>query len=554
MHKYNMSSPLKQDRIKNSSNKLFKPVNHPCEPQFDWASLYKPQCNGLPQQFIIDPKSILDVCSRHEILILDLLLSFKRRCKFIFPTQETIANTIGSCRERVNIAIRSLTENGFISKVYRHLHSNVYFINDIFNDFKVRLALQSILPALKDMPFFLALVFPFGNQWAQDNRIVSRHLFAYVTHIRFNRNNNILRWLEYTARTPYGAGTPPPGCPEMVACQNILVLRQQKWNWKEDFHTHCHLLDSQQPNFAQLAQDQYWDNGYQKHMPSDNCSVSPYTSADLNSIFSIVSTNTNTDHKESMKHSLLIEQLTQSLQLSRWGQLHLSVYPEESLRFAMKQLSYSKHIKNKIAFFVKKAKEYCLDNNLKIDWAKSKQLQEDNGIQYGESFVVEQPQKNIGAPTSATDNGIGKKWDGYSDKEFTVAPAIQRMLDNMTQEQRIANFERGKQFLKGTSLDAEFLETIKNPYVQSDTVTAAAENLSVTECHDVVADLLKPLPIPIVEAIERKHVVSVDDLSMFEHVIAQVQQHKSDPFHPIHDHWNDLVQQYPSLGVLNIVI
>lgn len=71
--------------------------------------------------------------------------------------------------------------------------------------------------------------------------------------------------------------------------------------------------------------------------------------------------------------SPIIRSLTE-LNLTKWGQIRLSAFPDEAILYAQDKLKNNHDIINKYNWFFKVCYQYCTDTNIKPDWQLVEQL------------------------------------------------------------------------------------------------------------------------------------------------------------------------------------
>jgi DNA-binding transcriptional regulator YhcF (GntR family) len=62
------------------------------------------------------------------------------------------------------------------------------------------------------------------------------------------------------------------------------------------------------------------------------------------------------------------------LDLTKWGQIKLSAFPDEAIKYAQDHFKYGKNIRDRFKYFYSLCHSYCLDNDIKPDWTHSNRL------------------------------------------------------------------------------------------------------------------------------------------------------------------------------------
>lgn len=103
--------------------------------------------------------------SKGKLRILDLLIWFHNKNPLVFPTCNKLAEMVGLTPNYVSMLTTELQEDGFISKQYRHMHSNIYSIaNELYN-FWNRCLLSRYLPATRHIVLSVAMmIMPYQTQ------------------------------------------------------------------------------------------------------------------------------------------------------------------------------------------------------------------------------------------------------------------------------------------------------------------------------------------------------------------------------------------------------
>jgi hypothetical protein len=73
----------------------------------------------------------------------------------VYPTQSTIAKSVGMTREHVNVLIDQMVRLGIVTRIHRAYTSCVYILSSYFNDLEFRKSLEKIMPALWYLPLIL---------------------------------------------------------------------------------------------------------------------------------------------------------------------------------------------------------------------------------------------------------------------------------------------------------------------------------------------------------------------------------------------------------------
>jgi hypothetical protein len=241
---------------------------------------YKSQQHPL-QTPTLDPLIAQDAAQHfaHEsplvLAVIDLLVRFKRRYRWIEPSQDYIARAVGCTREWINKVLKYLSSLGVITSFYRHRRSSLYAVTDFLEQPHIRTKLQHLIPALVVFPLH-CLIVPDG-QFTPINKV-------------FNKNISRIFYTRYISRE----GT---------------AKKEQLMN---------------------------------KALPT-----------------------------------------IKGLNLTRYGALRLSVYPDAAIQYAEQELQKNKNLRAPLGFVHSKCKEWCMQHGMKINWSRKYELME-AGETFGE--------------------------------------------------------------------------------------------------------------------------------------------------------------------------
>lgn len=92
--------------------------------------------------------------SKSRKRVLNQIIKFCSYYKNVFPSQRTIAQDVGLCRQEVNEALQEIELLGFMSSNYYHRRTKSYRIAPFFHNPFIRSAFLYLLPALSMLPIF----------------------------------------------------------------------------------------------------------------------------------------------------------------------------------------------------------------------------------------------------------------------------------------------------------------------------------------------------------------------------------------------------------------
>ena len=113
----------------------------------NYKKSYLSQIWGEKSSFCFTPKAFINAIRKVDKLVLNSLVSYDQRYKFSYPSQSTIAASVGYSREEVNRSVGRLESFGLISTKYRHRNTSVYFISSLLKMKRVITKIGSLIPA-----------------------------------------------------------------------------------------------------------------------------------------------------------------------------------------------------------------------------------------------------------------------------------------------------------------------------------------------------------------------------------------------------------------------
>ena len=86
-----------------------------------------------------------------------------------------------------------------------------------------------------------------------------------------------------------------------------------------------------------------------------------------------------------------------ALNLSKWGQIKLSCFPDKAIEYAYKQVEYAKHMDDKFRWFFKLCRDWCEDNNVRPNWERAQRLAQAYCMPDKAKMVLDARIGNLGA-------------------------------------------------------------------------------------------------------------------------------------------------------------
>jgi hypothetical protein len=128
---------------------------NPIKKQEIFSRNYSSTENCFPKEVIQqNPALLKEILRPSDYRILDTLIGFEHKYQSVFPSQHLLAHMTGLKLSYVHKRIRFLSQEGFLSKIYRHRHTCVYILSPFFRLSSTVKALKEYIPNLK---YFMAL-------------------------------------------------------------------------------------------------------------------------------------------------------------------------------------------------------------------------------------------------------------------------------------------------------------------------------------------------------------------------------------------------------------
>jgi hypothetical protein len=99
-----------------------------------------------------------------QINILNSFIGYANINKHVYPSQSTIADKVGICRQTTNKLLKRIEKDQLLHRHYRHRNTSIYKLNDLFFIPAYREYLSELLPALKYFCFFVLFSINAGVQ------------------------------------------------------------------------------------------------------------------------------------------------------------------------------------------------------------------------------------------------------------------------------------------------------------------------------------------------------------------------------------------------------
>lgn len=108
----------------------------------------------------------------------------------------------------------------------------------------------------------------------------------------------------------------------------------------------------------------------------------------------------STIHDAAHQHIYEIPEILKNvpeLNLSKWGQIKLSCFPEKAIEYAYKQVEYAKHMDDKFRWFFKLCRDWCDDNGVRPNWERSQRLSRSYCMPDNARMVLDAKKGNLSA-------------------------------------------------------------------------------------------------------------------------------------------------------------
>ena len=126
----------------------------------------------LTTKIAADPEHYFRDVSLGERLLLNALFMLDIRHRFIYVSQDKLAERAGITRQHCNYLLDRFEKVGIISSNYRHMTSCEYKVSSYFNNPHIRSALSHIFSAFRGLS--LALLTQLNIQGCKDNNLLEK--------------------------------------------------------------------------------------------------------------------------------------------------------------------------------------------------------------------------------------------------------------------------------------------------------------------------------------------------------------------------------------------
>ena len=267
----------------------------------------------------------------------------------IWATQTYISDRSGISRVYCNKVIKSLEKLGFISTYYRHMTSKLYTVSSFFSNPFVRSRLSQIFKSFRYFAFITLL----SNINKSNVNNTKSCLYEYVTqlNIKVDRNINISNhgYCKSTDGEILSAGMDSHGSQHGYNRALMEIDRYKSGN----NNTLSDISDKRILKPGSLGN---------KLLKRGN---------DISSEDIMMQSSRKIYGENPI--SPVIRKLKE-LNLSKWGQIKLSAFPDEVLKDSYEKLKYHKNIRNKYNWFFKLCLNYCHREGIKPDFNWSNML------------------------------------------------------------------------------------------------------------------------------------------------------------------------------------
>lgn len=258
----------------------------------------------VTQDFLTNLKLQIKNLRPSKLKLFNNILDLSNKVKSIFPKQQTLADYNGITRQHANKGLGELSEEKLIIKEYRHRKTCIYKPDSIFYNLDVRRYLASYLPALRFLPLFVFIGAAASSKLLHQEKVTPNIRNIYIKQ-SLNRQRVILTREQETVTVK-----------NTVKSKNLTDLDY----YKSKVYTH---------------------KGER---------VSEVT----------VATQVNPIPEYIRELSWLC--------LTKWGQIKLTPYCQESVEFAASQKDNVLLANDPFKYFVSLCVNYCRDRQIKPDW------------------------------------------------------------------------------------------------------------------------------------------------------------------------------------------
>lgn len=266
---------------------------------------------SFADNFAQNPKQLSMFITPSQTKILDTIICLDNKYGTVFAGQKEISNNSGISYNHCNKMIKQLVDWGFIEKESRGFKKSLqYYLNPIFKDKSVRARLSKYFPSLRWVPIITLM--------AASINLQSKELQT-VNHQPI-RERNIFIYPYHTVIDNYTVKN------ATTYGKNLNI------NLKKDEKNILCMNSYQKKNILEQIANKNYENVIPNH----------------------------------------IREL-KNLNLTKWGQIRLSVFPEAAIANAIRTLGSNK-VNCKFSYIIKICMDYCRKNDIRPDWKWQNQL------------------------------------------------------------------------------------------------------------------------------------------------------------------------------------
>ena len=299
------------------------------------------------QAFLLVDKTpkFLSQLTFSEKNLLNILIGYNDRFSLVYPSRETLAEEVGCSVKTVQRSLNKFRDLEIMSSTYRHCDSLIIQLSGMFKDKEVRSSLSNYFPSLRFLSVLLLLVPSIVATDFTDLMGPLENVPQY-TYKRINKNIYINSRL-------YRGGKLPSG--------EIDIMYQDALGPKRG------------SMYENLLRYDIKNRSQRLAILNKTGTINPI--------------------------ALAIRNVTPKLNLTRWGQIELSCYPDEAIYHAYDKLVVAleskREIKDLFSWFSTVARNYCEENNLPIDEVYRAQLKQTYNFKQHARMTLKNSTENI---------------------------------------------------------------------------------------------------------------------------------------------------------------
>ena len=260
---------------------------------------------SFADNFAKKPKFYLKLLTPSHLRVMDAFVYYDNKHGNIFPGQQEIANIAGISYNHCNKKIKELITWGFIEKETRGYRKSLqYYLNPMFKDKSIRARLSKYIPSLRWVPLITLMA------------------------VSLLLSNNKVQ-LEYN---------------EPIRERNIFI------------YPYPTVIDS-----YTVKASQTYGLGLNKNLQKEKKNGFNMNAFEKKNILEQIANK----KYENVVPSYIKE--LKNLNLTKWGQIRLSVFPEQAIKFANDCLKTTA-VQCKFSFMIKLCMDYCRKNDIRPDW------------------------------------------------------------------------------------------------------------------------------------------------------------------------------------------